>query len=92
MQLPDNRPRYSAPATSRDPVPAFGERQGRVAGEMTFELELLNLSAIEATKSRRQAAERLNQYELCGDEVNDEAESSLLCKHQSMLGFLLHFA
>ena len=54
-----------------------------------FEPELFNLSAVEAAESRRQAAECSNQCELCGDEVDDEAELRLLCKRQAMLGLAL---
>src|SRR5262249_30678985 len=75
-----------------DPIPALGDCKGRVAGQMTFEREFLELSAVEAAEFRRQPAERPNQCELHGHGVSNEAEPRFLCKRQSNFRFALYLA
>ena len=52
--------------------------------------KLIKLSIVEAAEFRRQAAQRPDQPELRGDEVNAKREPRLLRKREAMLGFALH--
>src|SRR5262249_47726954 len=45
---------------------------------------------IKGTEFRRQATERPDKPELCGDDVNDETEPGLLRKLEAILSFTLH--
>ena len=56
---------------------------------MALDLKLIELLIVEAAEFRRQAAQRPNQRELRGDDVNDEAEPRLLGEREAMLGFAL---
>src|SRR4029077_1847512 len=48
------------------PIPAFGQRQNRVTGQMGLELELIKLPVVKGTKFLRQATEGSDQPELRG--------------------------
>ena len=73
-----------------DPVPALGKRQIRVICRNGARSELIELLIVEGAEFRRQAAERPDQPELGGDEVNDKTEPRLLRERETMLGFALH--
>ena len=57
---------------------------------MALEPSLIELLVVEGAEFRRQAAQRADQPELRGDEVDDEAEPHLLRKREAILGFALH--
>ena len=73
-----------------DPVPALGKRQIRIARETALDPKLVELLIVEGAEFRRQAAERPDQPELRGDDVNDKTEPHLLREREAMLGFALH--
>src|SRR5690348_4959059 len=56
---------------------------------MALEPNLLELLIVEAAEVRRQATEGPDKPELRGDDVNDEAEPSLLRKLKAILGLTL---
>ena len=62
----------------------------RVAGETALDPKLVKLLIVEGAECRRQAAERPDQPELRGDDVNDKTEPRLLRERETMLGFALH--
>ena len=76
-----------------DPVPAFGKRQDRgLLCKWLLEPALVELLIVEGAECRRQAAQRPDQPELRGDEVDDETEPRLPRELEPMLGFALHVA
>jgi len=52
--------------------------------------KLIEMPVVKATELRRQAAERSDQREFRGDEVNDSAEPRLLGESKAVFGFALH--
>ena len=60
-----------------DPVQAGGDRQARLPSRCSLELLLVEPRVVEAAECRRQAAERPDELELCGDEADDETEPRL---------------
>jgi hypothetical protein len=52
--------------------------------------KLVELLIIKVTEFRGQSAERPNEPELCGDEINGTTEPDLLRKCETALGFTLH--
>ena len=73
-----------------DPVQAGGDRQARIALQMPLEPLLVEPGVVEAAECRRQAAQRPDQLELCGDEVDDETEPRLAREVEPGLGLALH--
>ena len=57
---------------------------------MALDPKLVELLIVKAAECRRQAAQRPDQRELRGDEVDDETEPRLLREREAMLGFALH--
>ena len=57
---------------------------------MVFGEKLVELPVVKATEFQRQTAQRPNQRELRGDDVNDEAEPHLPGEREAMFGFALH--
>ena len=57
---------------------------------MALEPQLVELLIVKRAEFRRQAAQRPDQPELRGDDVDDETEPHLLRKRETMLGFALH--
>ena len=57
---------------------------------MALEPKLIELLIVKAAELRRQAAERPDQPELRGDDIDDQTEPGLLRERQAMLGFTLH--
>ena len=57
---------------------------------MALEPKLIKLLIVEGAEFRRQAAQRPDQPELGGDDVNDETEPRLLREGEPILGFALH--
>src|ERR1700730_15316959 len=72
------------------PIPAFGQRQCGVTGQMALEPQLIKLPIVKGTKFLRQATEGSDQPELRGNAVTDETEPHLMGKLEAMLGFALH--
>ena len=57
---------------------------------MALDPKLIKLLIVKGAKCRRQAAQRPDQPELGGDDVNDKPEPRLLREREAMLGFALH--
>ncbi len=73
-----------------DPVPAGGSRQARIRLQMPLEPLLVELGVVEAAELRRQTAQRPDQLELRGDDVDDETEPRLAREVEPGLGLSLH--
>src|SRR5919197_4299570 len=73
-----------------DPIPALGTRQIRITGETALNPKLVKLLVIKGAERRRQAAQRSDEPELRGNDVNDETEPHLLRKRETMFGLTLH--
>jgi len=58
---------------------------------MSFHLKLIELPIVKATEFERRAAEHPNQCELCGDDIDDEAEPRLLDECDATFGFACTF-
>src|SRR5215472_3439028 len=57
---------------------------------MALDPPFVKLLIIKGAKCRRQSAQRPDQLELGGTDVNDKPEPRLLPKRESLLGFVLH--
>src|SRR5882724_4021920 len=73
-----------------DPVPALGECQCRIAGQMALEPQFIKLFIVKGTELRRRTTEGPDEPELRGDDVNGEAKPGLLRKLEAFLGLTLH--
>ena len=73
-----------------DPVRAGGDRQARILFQMPLEPALVEPGVVEGAEDRRQAAQRPDELELCGDEVDDETEPRLAREVEPGLSLALH--
>ena len=73
-----------------DPVQAGGDRQARVLLQMLLEPALVKPCIVEGAEDRGLAAERPDEPELCGDEVDDKIEAGLAREVESGLSLALH--
>src|SRR5208337_1816080 len=73
-----------------DPVQAGGYGETRLALQTPFEPVLVEHDVAEAAECRREAPERPDQPELCGDEVDDETEPRLSREVEPGLSLALH--
>ena len=56
-----------------------------------FEAAFIELLLVKTSECRRQTTKRPDQLELRSNDRNDEAESRLMCKLETLLGFTLRF-
>ena len=75
-----------------DPIPALGEspESGLLVESGARSDASSNSRIVEGAEFRRQPAQRPDQPELRGDDVNDRPEPRLLRECEAMLGFALH--
>src|SRR5262249_3471572 len=69
-----------------DLIPALGERECCVTGQMALELHFIKVFIVEGSELRRRTPKGADQAELRRDDVNREAKPRLLCKLESLLG------
>ena len=74
-----------------NPVPALRQCQIRLASQVVFEAAFIELLLVKTSECRRQTTKRPDQLELRSNDRNDEAESRLLRKLETLLGFTLRF-
>src|SRR5712692_1190396 len=74
-----------------NPVPALRQCQIRLARQVAFEAAFIELLLVKTSECRRQTTKRPDQLELRSNDRNDEAESRLMCKLETLLGFTLRF-
>src|SRR5229473_8615644 len=72
-----------------DGVPALGKRQIRIAGETPLDLTLVKLLIVKGAELPRQPAERPDEPELRGDQVDDQAKPHLPRKREAIVEFAL---
>ena len=75
-----------------DPIPAFGQRQTRIALQMLLKSALVEPLVVEGAELRGQAAQSPDETELRGDDVDDKTEAALAREVEPVLGFALHLA
>ena len=72
------------------PVPADRYREARIPVQATLECRLCELRAVERGQARGEAAQRHDQPQLPGDDVDDETELQLTGEFELALGVSLH--
>src|SRR5690242_21692329 len=72
------------------PIPELRQTQNRVTRQMALELKLIKPVVIEAAKFQGQPTEHSDDLDLCGDDVNNEAEARSPGKLEAVLGFRLY--
>ena len=78
--------RKEAPLQLADPVPAGAERQARVVLQAPLELALVEVVAVERREATGQSPEHLDQPELRGEDVRDQAELRPAREREPVLG------
>jgi hypothetical protein len=72
-----------------NPVPALGQSQIRLTRQVAFEAALIELLIVKTAKCRGQTTKGPDQSELRSNDVDDETESRMLSKVETLLGFTL---